>query len=87
MIVAVNPQLYDMTALEELRPPDPWFVQGPRGGLYEALGAVTVLASSDYQDYFIRNLVAVKFVSDGVRYLRPGSARHGAAKMTFGRTE
>jgi hypothetical protein len=53
-------------------PPDPWFVKGPRGGLYVATGSRERFASED-GDAFIRNVVVVVDKSEGVRYVRPGS--------------
>ena len=54
-------------------PPDPWFVRGPRGGLYLATGKVTRSVSHTINDAFIRDMVVVIDRSEGVRYLRPGS--------------
>ncbi len=53
-------------------PPDPWFVRGPRGGLYVATGARERSVGETAND-FIRNQVTVQDRSEGVRYVRPGS--------------
>jgi integrase len=85
LVIPVTRELADdPAALDRLKPPHPWFGEGPRGGLYEATGAVRRSISADYQDFFIRNMVAVEFESDGVRYLRPGSFRHQAAMEQLG---
>ena len=60
-------------------PPDPWFVRGPRGGLYVATGTVERFVGEQGDD-FIRNRVTVQDRSEGVRYVRPGSRlarKHG----------
>ncbi len=53
-------------------PPDPWFVRGPRGGLYVATGARERSIRQTEND-FIRNMHTIMDVSEGVRYVRPGS--------------
>ncbi len=53
-------------------PPVPWFVRGPRGGLYVATGTVE-RSVGEQGDDFIRNMVTVQDRSEGVRYVRPGS--------------
>ncbi len=53
-------------------PPVPWFVRGPRGGLYVATGARERAVTQTDAD-FMRNMHTIMDVSEGVRYVRPGS--------------
>jgi hypothetical protein len=54
-------------------PVHPWFVKGPRGGLFIATGEIKRATSNAYGDAFIRNTIVVKDESEGARYVRPGS--------------
>lgn len=64
--------LGDLNRVMELvpRPPNPWFVRGPRGGLYVATGVVW--RSMGEQDFITGERVVVDR-SDGLRYIRPDS--------------
>lgn len=64
-------------------PPVDWFVRGPRGGLYEAIGERTREIGQKNMleaDWLAgRDVVYVIDSSQGVKYLRPGSKRYAEA--------
>ena len=78
-IFTVNRQFYDEHGIKHVPdPPVEWFVRGPRGGLYEATGEVTVeietknMTERDWMTGL--DVIYVIHKSEGLRYLRPASA-------------
>ena len=60
-------------------PPDPWYIRGPRGGLYVATGTRERFFDDQMFDAFIRNMTNVVDRSEGLRYLRPGTRAYREA--------
>ena len=75
----------DTFTLDELvpPPPEPWYVRGPRGGLYMATGPVARRVAFTGRD-FASGTVSVVDRSAGTRYIRPRSALAQAAKRQLG---
>jgi hypothetical protein len=61
-------------------PPADWFVRGPRGGIYEAIGPISASLDDTSADVFIRDQVRFTYRSEDRRYLRPGSRRYRYAQ-------
>lgn len=83
----VTPEFFEefgMTAIN--LPPIHWFVEGPRGGIYEATGLRTRSVVKGEQlgsEWYWRRPDGMLYAldkSEGVRYVRPGTARHREAK-------
>ena len=53
-------------------PPDPWFVRGPRGGVYLATGERERLIT-EMGDDWMRGTVSIVDRSEGLKYVRPRS--------------
>ena len=75
----------DTFTLDELvpPPPEPWYVRGPRGGLYVATGPVTRRAGFTGDD-FMHVTMSVVDRSAGTRYIRPRSALAREARRQLG---
>ena len=56
-------------------PPEPWFVRGPRGGVYVATDERERFVTETGDDW-MQNMVTVIDRSRGIRYVRPGSPLH-----------
>jgi hypothetical protein len=74
LVVKINDALVDPRYINQIPPPpDPWFVRGPRGGLYVATGEIRKRGPDWMGDDFMRGVQSIVFESEGVRYVRPGS--------------
>lgn len=55
-------------------PPSPWYLRGSRGGRYVATGMIERMTTQDTPEAWMRNCTLVVDRSEGVRYIRPGTA-------------
>jgi len=80
-LTTLAPELFEAfgTDLVPL-PPEPWFVSGPRGGLYVATGNRKRKINWGVDWMTGRDQVCVVDKSDGTKYLRPGSKLHQQAE-------
>lgn len=75
-ITEVSPQFFKEYGWSVIDlPPIDWYVKGPRGGLYRAIGERTRQLVKDWDGRWY-----VKDQSESLRYVRPGTRRHLEAK-------
>jgi len=75
-VIEVSPEFfreYGWSAID--LPPIDWYVKGPRGGMYQAIGERTRQLVKDWDGHWY-----VKDESESLRYVRPGTQRHREAK-------
>jgi hypothetical protein len=64
-------------------PPADWFVRGPRGGVYRAVGERTRSVVYGGTEEFMGGVLYIVDESDGVKYVRPGTQSHREALVAL----